>query len=97
MADAFQTWLYRLVHSPEWAELQARFLEDRTRQAITGQWSEQKVAEFARDQKGVAAFSTWCLNETAVKAGQIDGRARRYEGRRTRGAEPKGNGTGAGQ
>src|SRR3954464_12538658 len=96
MADAFQTWLYRLVRSPEWAQLHRYFIESKTADAIAGQWSESKVAEFARDQKGVAAFRMWCENELTARGG-IDGRATRNEARRTRGAGGKGNGAETGQ
>jgi hypothetical protein len=92
----FTTWLYRLVESAEWRELQARYLASMTERAIQGAWDEDKVAGFARDLKGVQAFSLWCSNEVQRKAGAIDGRATRYRQQRERARNPEGEGDSAG-
>jgi hypothetical protein len=91
----FATWLYRLCGSPEWRELQARYLASMTERAISGGFDEAKVAEFARDQKGLRAFALWCENEVSRKAGAIDGRATRYR-QRAGHVEGKGEATGGG-
>ncbi len=79
MAEPHLTWLYRLVHSPEWAELQQRFLASMTQRAIEGRWTADQVAAFARDYAGVKQLALWCENEVSRKVGAIDGRARRYK------------------
>lgn len=98
-ATSWATWLYRLIHSHEWAELRRRYLEGLTADAIRGQWSADRVAELARDMQGLNAFALWCENELTRKAGLIDGRANRYKerGGAARAASPTaGEGDGAG-
>lgn len=75
---AFATWLFRLVRSEEWAELQRRYLQGVTVRTIESGFDEKQVAESARDYKGARAFMLWCDNEVSRKAGDIDGRATRY-------------------
>lgn len=79
MADIFHTWVYRLVHSPEWVQLQEAYRRSLAARALDGGFDTEKVAELARDLQGLRAFCLWCENETTRKAGLIDGRARRYE------------------
>jgi hypothetical protein len=66
------------MQSHEWKDLQARWVDDMARRAIVGGFEADKVAELARDKKGHSAFTLWCQNELTRKAGQVDGRAKRY-------------------